>query len=86
MAKINMKLQKESNKVEAGDIVISSLLGTRMIVASGDKYVGVCLENGIVSTEEKTLEQIEDLYCTDVGNFRVIKADNIEISEVGGSR
>ena len=82
MARVNLDLGKRSNNLEVGDIVINPMYGIRMIVRYDAEYLGVDPETGEACGNGVELSDLEDMYCQ--GEFRIIKADNIEISEVGG--
>lgn len=82
MAKVNIGLKEKKCNLEVGDIVINPRYGARMIIAGNGKYFGVDLERGHICGSGELLSDLEAMYCD--GEFRILKSDDIEVSEVGG--
>lgn len=84
MPRIDIKLREEYKKLEVGDIVINPTYGTRFIVRNNEEYLGVDLVSGQVFGSGKSLSQLERMYCKN--DYKIIKSDDVVISELGGSK
>lgn len=84
MARVDIGLSKVHDNLEVGDMVVSEVHGARLVVAHNDFYLGINIENGRVSAKEDSLKDLERLYCQGTGKCRIIKSNNIVVSEIGG--